>query len=212
MNNFVQTVGERYEKELLGFNFVKSQSRLIKPTIDGWIGIALCVTQTSSQRIRRLEAHGHIRLERVEKIYAPHQIYLQPKDAKHHQTLTVNCMKFLKNQSLLFGFDIDDEKSFTTCVDAYLLELKESIIPWLEKHSTEQAIFESLIDKDPMKWITSDRLTRYPVLMAILAKQGDWDSFDNIAAEFLDYCKKPHAQVHQSLAESMLNIRQLKQS
>ena len=212
MNNFVESAGERYEKELVGFNFVKSHSRLIKPTIDGWLGIALFVNQTSSQPIRRLEACGHIRLESIEKIYAPHQIYLQPKDAKHHQTLTVNCMKFLKNKSLLFGFDIGVEKSFTTCVDAYLLELKESIIPWLEKHSTEQAVFEGLIDKDPMKWITSDRLTRYPVLMAILAKRGDWNVFDNIAAEFLDYCRKPHARVYQPLAESMLNIRQLKQS
>jgi len=70
-----------------------------------------------------------------------------------------------------------------------------------------RTVYAGLADGNPRNWITSDRLTRFPVLLAILAKRGDTAAFDIIAAEFEEWCKQKHAVVYAPLAAAMRKLR-----
>ena len=194
MEQFTESIGTFLAQTLAGFAFKKRESCVLRQSTAGWQAIAIEVLPTASTGIGKLAAHARIRIETLEARYTPHHPFLKPKDAKTHATLTVNCDGLLKDKALAHGFSLD------AAVEA-------DVIPWLEKYSDEQAVYEGLVDSDPRNWVTSDRLTRFPVLMAILAKRGDVPAFDAIAAEFQEWCKQKHAMVYAPLAAAMLNVR-----
>ena len=81
------------------------------------------------------------------------------------------------------------------------------VIPWLDRYSQEDALFDGLVASDPMQRVTRDPLTRFPVLMAIFAKDGNVDRFDAIAVEFQEWCTHKRALVYAPLAMAMLGMR-----
>lgn len=206
MKHFTERVGQLIVEQIPSFKFKKREGKLFRLTDNGWQAIALEVLPTASQGIGKLAAHAQVRHEQIESLYSQYHPFLQPKEVKLHATLTVNCDGLLQNQTLAHGFGLDPA-SVSAFAEAYAEAIKSDVIPWLDKFSDEQALFIGLADSDPMKWATSDRLTRFPVLMAILARRGDIVGFDSAAAEFQDWCKQKHALVYAPLAAAMLKMR-----
>lgn len=202
MDQLTTTIGKGLSEHLQDYKFVKSRQHLIKPTNEGWQAIVLGVLQTSEPGTVKLAAHAQIRLDRIEEQYAPHHPYLSSSEAKMHATLAINCDQLLADSWVVHGFRADDE-NINLFIDEYANALKLHVLPWLEQYSNEDAVFDGLIDQDPLNWITSDRLTRYPVLMAILADRKQWAEFDRIAEEFADFCNTTHTQVYKPLAEAL---------
>ena len=184
----------------------KTRSSLVRPTSTGWQAIAIEALPTASRGVSKLAAHAHIRIDAVEAIYAPHHPYLNPKDAKVHATLAVNCDELLTDKSLANGF-ATDSSSVQRFAHDYANALIKDVIPWLEKYSDEEAVYEGLADPDPNNWITSDRLTRFPVLLAILAKRQEWERFAAVSEEFSAWCNQPHAMVYKPLAAAMRQMQ-----
>jgi hypothetical protein len=203
MEELTATLGKALAKRLDGFRFVKSRWHLIRQTEAGWQAIAIEALPTSNPAIAKLAAHGQVRIEALEATYAPHHPFIGTKEVKNHQTLTINCDELLTDKSLVDGFSTDSQH-LETFVNDYSAALTRDVLPWLDKYSDENAIYEGLTDDDPMKWITSDRLTRYPVLLTILARRCAWEAFDRVATEFSKYCDQPHAQVYKPIAESII--------
>jgi hypothetical protein len=204
MNDLFLTLAKGLEGDLDNFKFIKSRRLLQKTFLNGWQGIAISLLKTSNPEVMKLSAYAQIRIDELENLYTPHHTFMSAKDSKVHPTLTANCDSLLTDKSLANGFQIDDS-NVSQFIERYSAAIQLDIIPWLEKHSTEDGIYKGLSDSNPLNWVTSDRLTRYPVLLSILAKRSDWDAFEFMATEFLEYCDKPHAQVYKSLATSIIN-------
>ena len=206
INQVTESIGESLAQQLSTFVFKKRESCLFRKTNAGWQAIAIEVLPSASPGVGKLAAHARIRIDNLESIYTQHHPFLEPKDAKTHATLTVNCDNLLTDRTLAHGFSLDTAniKAFS---EAYAVAIKEDVIPWLDRYSDEQAIYDGLASPDPTAWVTSDRLTRFPVLMAILSKRGDLSAFDVIASQFGDWCKLKHALVYAPLASAMLKMR-----
>ena len=202
MDQLTERIGSGLVSSLPGFEWLSSKFQLRRCTSEGWIGISIEVLPTSNRDIAKLAAHGQVRNDDIEVLYTPFNAHLTKTDAKDHATITINCDSLLKNTPLVHGFRIDDS-SVEQFIVEYGRELRDKIVPWLEKHLAERALFDGLSSDNPRDWITSDRLTRFPVLLAILSRRGDWTAFERVAEEFLNYCKKPHGLVHKEYAEAM---------
>lgn len=150
-----------------------------------------------------LDATAQIRIDVIEKAYMPFHMYLNPKRAKLHPTLEKNCIELFSDRSLVDGFRTDTA-SMERYAQSYALAVRRDVLPWLDKYSIEENLLEGLIDDNPFNWATSDRLVRYPVLLAIFARRGEWTEFKRIADEFSSYCEESHAQVHKPFAEAMI--------
>lgn len=202
MDELTARIGKELSQILDGFRFVKSRWQLVRKVDEGWQAIEIEVLPTANPDKIKLAAHAQVRLDRIEEAYSPFHPFLNGTEAKTHATITTNCDPLLAETNVVHGFAADDES-----VDSFIVEyadaLKTHVLPWLEQYSTEEAVFNGLIDDDPTKWITSDRLTRYPVVLAVLANRGNWDDFDRISQEFLKFCESPHAQMYKPLAESL---------
>jgi hypothetical protein len=206
MEQFTDQIGRLIAEQIPSFRFEKAEGRLFRATDNGWQAIAFEVLPTGSQGIGKLAAHAQVRHEHIESLYVPYHLFLKPKEAKSHPTLVANCDSLLKNKNLAHGFSLDP-LSVDTFAAAYADAIRSDVIPWLDKFSDEQSLFAGLAERDPKHWPTSNRLIRFPVLMAILASRGDVVGFDAVGAEFQDWCKQKHALVYAPLAAAMLNMR-----
>jgi len=206
MDEITSTIGEVLASQLVGFKFVKSRSLLLRTTDAGWQAVAIEALPTGTSGIIKLAAHAQVRVNAIEELYVTLHPFIDAKSAKLHPTLAVNCDTLLGDKKLAHGVPAD-EASLRSFALNYASDVKENILPWLEKYMTEEALFNGLCDPDPKKWVTSDRLTRYPVLMAILAKRADWPTFDRISAEFAAYCTQRHALVYKPLSDAMARLR-----
>lgn len=202
MDELTARIGKGLSRILVGFKLVKSCWQLVRNTAEGWQAIAIEVLPTANPDKTRLAAHAQVRLDRIEETYSPFHPFLNGAEAKTHATVTTNCDPLLAETKVVHGFAADDQS-----VDSFIVEyadaLRANVLPWLDRYSTEEAVFSGLIDDDPTEWITSDRLTRYPVVLAVLANRGAWDDFDRISREFLSFCESPHALMYKSFAESL---------
>lgn len=206
MEQFKELIGTQLAQTLAGFAFKKRESCVLRPSDVGWQAISIEVLPTASPGIGKLAAHAKTRIEALEALYTPLHPFLKPKDAKAHATLTANCDGLLSDKTLAHGFGLDNA-SVIRFAERYATALKSDVIPWLERYSDEQAVYAGLANGNPQNWITSDRLTRFPVLLAILAKRRDATAFDVVAAEFEEWCKQKHAVVYAPLATAMLKLR-----
>ena len=206
MKTITEQVGTRIAKQLPGFQFQRQKSRLYRQTESGWQAVFLAVHPTSTKGIGKLAAHGQVRHDRIEALYTPFIPYLRKSDIKSHPTIAVNCDSLLTRRELVHGFQLEPA-SILLFADSYAAAIRTDVIPWLENYSNEQVLFEGLTSRDPKNWATSDRLTRFPVLMAILAIRGDAVGFDTVASEFADWCRQKHALCHAPLAQVMLGMR-----
>lgn len=206
MQQFTEQIGFLLAGQLPEFEFQKRKSRLYRETGTGWQSIVLEVLPSATQGMGKLAAHAQIRHDALEALYTPHHPYLKPKDAKTHPTMTANCDGLIKRKELVHAFGLEPA-SINAAADAYAAAIRTDVVPWLERFADEQELFDGLASSDPKTWVTSDRLTRFPVVMAILAKRGDTTGFDAVGTEFQDWCKQKHALVYAPLAAAMLNMR-----
>ncbi|EDL57107.1 hypothetical protein [Gimesia maris] len=204
MDELTARIGKGLSDQLDGFKFVKSRWQLLKSTAEGWQAIEIAVLPTSQQGTAKLAAHGQVRLDRIEETYIPFHPYLSRTEAKTHATVTINCDSLLVDCPVVHEFRTDDQSIDMFIVD-FANAIKAHVLPWLDQYSNENAVFVGLIDDDPMRWITSDRLVRYPVLLAVLANRNQWSEFDRIAQEFANYCDLLHAQVYKPLADALIS-------
>ena len=206
MQQFTEQIGSLLAGRLPEFEFQKRQSRLYRVTGTGWQSIVLEVLPSASQGMGKLAAHAQVRHDALEALYTPHDPYLKPKDAKRHPTMTENCDCLIKRKELVHAFVLEPA-TINAVADGYAAAIKTDVVPWLERFADEQELFDGLAGSDPKTWVTSDRLTRFPVLMAILAKRRDTAGFDVVGAEFQDWCMQKHALVYAPLAVAMLKMR-----
>lgn len=206
MQQFTEQIGSLLAGRLPEFEFQKRESRLYRVTGTGWQSIVLEVLPSASQGIGKLAAHAQVRHDVLEALYTPHVPYLKPKDAKTHPTMTENCDGLIKRKELVHAFGLEPA-TINAVADGYAAAIRTDVVPWLERFADEQELFDGLAGSDPKTWVTSNRLTRFPVLMAILAKRGDTAGFDAVGTEFQDWCKQKHALVYAPLAAAMLNMR-----
>lgn len=206
LKQFTERIGSLIAEQIPEFQFKKREGRLFRATDTGWQAIALAVLSTATQGIGKLAAHAQVQHDRLEVLYTPHDAFMKSKDAKTHPTLTANCDGLLQNKDLVHGFSLDPV-SVDAFAEAYATAIKADVIPWLDRFTDEQALFAGLADSDPSKRVTAHGITRYPVLMAILASRGDTAGFDAVAFEFQEWCKQKHALVYAPLASAMLNMR-----
>jgi hypothetical protein len=210
MDEITSTIGQVLANELEGFKLMKSRDSLVRATGFGWHAIAIEALPTATPGVAKLAAHAQIRIDEIEALYIPLHPFIDAKAAKFHPTLVANCDSLLGDRSLANGFPAD-QASITGFSLRYAADLRTNVLPWLNRYSTADALFDGLSDPDPKKWVTSDRLTRYPVLMAVLASRADWARFDQIGTEFVAYCTQRHALVYKPLAEAMLRMRERSQ-
>jgi hypothetical protein len=203
---FTEQIGALIAEHLPEFEFQSRCHRLYRGTETGWQAIALEVLPSATPGMGKIAAYAQVRHDVLEALYTPHHPYLKPKEFKAHPTLTINCDALVKREELVHAFKLDSA-IVKDLSDAYAASIKVDVIPWLDRFSNEQALFEGLAGSDPKTWATSDRLTRFPVLMAILAKRGDAVGFDRVGSEFQEWCKNKHALVYASLAAAMLKMR-----
>jgi hypothetical protein len=203
MIDYTDTIGRGLAQRLPGFDWSRSESVLRKPTRSGWIGIAIEAMPTSSPDVFKLASHGQIRIDDIERAYSPFDARLTKETAQSHATLVVNCDTLLRESPLIHGFRADPA-SIACFICDYAKELEDIVIPWLERHSTENSLFEGLSSKNPRQWITSDRLVRFPVLLAILSRRRDWVQYESVAGDFMAFCDKPYAQVHRAHAKAII--------
>lgn len=210
MNNLLSTIAAGLCDGLDGFKYLKSRKLMQIIIPGGWLGIEISLHKTSSPEVKKLAAAALVRIDELEDLYAPYLVFLtpmspmSPADTKIHPTLGKNCDVLLSkaNQELSHGFHVDEE-SISCFINDYVQAIRDDILPWLEKYSEVDAIYDGLCDPDPMRWLTSNILIRYPVLLAILTKRGDYKGFESIASEFLAYCDKSHALVYKPYAEAI---------
>lgn len=210
MDEITSTIGQALADELEGFKLMKSRDSLVRATDFGWHAIAIEALPASAPGVVKLAAHAQVRIDHIEALYIPLHPFVDAKAAKLHPTLAANCDSLLGDRSLANGVPADQSslKAFSL---RYAADLRTNVLPWLNRYSNADALFDGLSDPDPKKWVTSDRLTRYPVLMAILAYRGDWARFDQVGAEFTAYCTQRHALVYKPLADAMLRMRERSQ-
>ncbi len=206
MEQYTDRIGSLVAKRIPEFQFQKRERRLFRSTDIGWQAVVLKVLPTATRGVGKLAAHAQVRHDRLEALYLPHHLYIEVQDAEMHPTLTVNCDTRLQGKSLVHGFSLEPA-SVDAFAEEYAEAIKADIMPWLERFSDEQALYDGLASSDPKNWVTSDRLIRFPVLMALLSSRGDASTFDSVASEFQEWCKQKHALVYAPLAVSMLNMR-----
>jgi hypothetical protein len=206
MEQLTERIGTLIAELIPSFKFENREGRLFRATDNGWQAIVFEVLPTGSQGVGKLAAHAQVRHDQIESIYTPHHLYVKPKEAKSHPTLVTNCDALLKDKTLAHGFSLDPP-SVDTFARIYAEAIKSDVIPWLDKFSDEQSLFLGLAGSDPKNWATTNRLIRFPVLMAILAKRRDALGFDTVGVEFQEWCKQKHAMVYAPLASAMLSMR-----
>jgi hypothetical protein len=90
-------------------------------------------------------------------------------------------------------------------MDRYVVALQVKVFPVLDRYSSESELFEGLSCLDSAKRVVPTGLGRFPALLAMLVRRGDWDSFEIAAQEFLQWCTGSQAQVHRPFAEAMIS-------
>lgn len=205
MQKYTEQIGLLIAQRIPDFDFQKRDNRLYRATETGWQAIVLEVLPSATQGMGKLAAHAQVRHNDLEALYAPHHPYLKPNEANTHPTLVVNCDSLLKEKELVNAFSLAPA-SIIAVADGYAAAIKADVIPWLEKFSDEQQLFQGLKSNDLGNKITSHGTVRFPVLMAILAKRGDTTGFKNIDIEFQNWCKQKHSMVYAPLAAAMINM------
>jgi len=202
MEDLLRTIGKTIASKLDGYKYQVSNERLIKKTNNGWIAIALDLIKDKRTQTARVDAYAHLRHEKIESIYGLFRARGDARKARNRQTLSKFCLH-LFSEGFEYGFSLNDV-DIEEFSDRYASELKKSVIPWLEKYSNEEALYIGFLEDDSQNQITSDPLTRFPVLLSMLKIRNDRSKFEEISKEFLDYCNKDHAKVHMELATSII--------
>ena len=205
MEKLIQELGESLADSINGgYKFIKSKYSIVKKEDKGWKRITIDVLPASRPNFVKLALHAHIRIEELEKLYTPYHPFLSAKDARDHATISINCDQLFSDKSIVVSFEAT-KQSITETTHKYAKAIQIDILPFLDRFFSENALVSSLENENPKEWVTSDHLARYLILLSAYAQRNNWDLFEKIAHEFLQYCQKPHAQVYQSLADSVIN-------
>ncbi len=205
MDILIQDIGRTLAGSINGgFKFVKSKLSLVKKEKSGWKGIAINLLSASQPKFVKLALYAQIRIDYLELLYTPHHPFLSAKDARGHATLSVNCDQLFTDKSIVCSFE-STKQSVAEAISKYSTAIKNDILPFLDNYFSEDALVSSFINPNPKEWVTSDRLTRYLVLLSVFAQRADWQSFNEFANEFSKYCLQPHAQVYKPLADSVIH-------
>ena len=187
-----------------GFKYVKSRFSLVKKLSDGAQVITLDILPSSEPGKAKLAMHVHIRLNELENLYGPLHPFLSDKDKKINPTLVVNCDLLFSDKTLTSSLDMNAE-ALEEIALKYSEAIKKDVLPFFDKYYSIESLVSSFEQEDPSSWISSDRNTRNLILLSAYASKSNWEAFDKVSNEYLEYCDKPHAQAYKPLAESVIN-------
>lgn len=204
VGELTRKVGGLLEARLEGFAFRKTTRSLFKKTKGGYHAIFLAVLRSGFPGQVKLAAHAHLRVDVVADMYTRYHPLLSEREARRDPTLVANCDALLSDMNLAHEFYPEPEV-LSEFIPRYANELRENVVPWLERYSDLEHLYDGLASDDPMEWVTSDRMVRYPVLLALLALRRDSSEFERVANEFREYCEKPHARVHRYHANAIID-------
>ncbi|WED25520.1 hypothetical protein L3V77_10620 [Vibrio sp. DW001] len=204
MESVVHKLGQLLAS-LLGddFKYVQSRSALIRKLSDGTQVIAIDLLSSSEPKSFKLAMHAHVRLNVLEEQYAPFHPFLSAKDKKTNPTLVVNCDSLFSDKALAQSFQVN-ENNLNEIAANYVKPIRDDVIPFFEEYYSVENLVSSFEQADPKSWITSDRNTRYIILLSSYALESKWDQFDKVSAEYLEYCGKPFAQAYKPLATAVI--------
>ena len=205
MNELTQEFGKKLADSIGGgYKFVKSKSSLVKKMENGVKSITLDFLPSHEANVVKLAMHAHIRLDELENRYGPYHLYLGLKERKDHPSLVKNCDEVFSNKDLAMSFELDSNK-LNEVVTRYAEAIRQDVLPFLDEFYSVDALVASFEQIDPSDWVSSDRLTRYLILLSAYSSRLAWKNYEEVAEEFLEYCSKPHAQAYEKLAESVIN-------
>ena len=199
-------VGFGLERRLDGFKFYRSKLLLKKEYSYGWQALWIDLHWSGAPGNAKLVANAHLRIEAIAQLCHPYSLSVQrePKYEKERPTIGENCDNLFSDASLIHSFPSDPD-SVEQFLDRYVEGLKTDILPFLDKYSDENALFEGFIDPKPINWITGSWFGRFTILMAISVRRGNREAFEGYAKEFLEYCDDPLVSNYMPDAEAMID-------
>lgn len=129
MNQLTKKIGEALSSHLNAFHVYTARSALIRKTPAGWQAITLDLLSAGTKGFHKIASHGQVRIDALETIYTPLHPYLDPKQAKIHATLAVNCDQLLRDESLIHGVSLDSEQEIFNFAKAYAQCIQSSVVP-----------------------------------------------------------------------------------
>ena len=181
--------GYKYRKKNTEF-YLSDKSKNI-------LAIIVDVISTSDPQRYMVTMRMCIRLSVLEAVYVKYNPYITKAKQKQHYTLNINQSGLLPESFTEDEIQLIGKKTWGV--------VNSEIFPMLEKFSIKSNLIQNLTSEDYNTWITSDRLTRYPILLSNAALEKDQDSFDKYAKEFIEFCQQPFAKVHLPMANSIIN-------
>jgi len=185
------------------FKYVKSKLALVKTLSDGTQAITLDLLPASEQGKAKLAMNAQIRLNILEDQYGPLHPFLNAKERKTHPTLAVNCDSLFSDKALTQSISIKGS-NLEQVASKYSQAIKTDVIPFFEKYYSVENLVASFEQPEPSAWVTSDRNTRYLVLLSAYSIESKWEDFERVASQYLAYCEKPFAQAYYPLAKSVI--------
>lgn len=187
-----------------GFRYIKSRFSLVRKVDNGSQIITIDLLPTSSSKHKKVSMFAHIRMDQLEEQYGPFHPFLDEKSRKTNSTVVINCDYLITDKSLTNSIQVDDS-TLDQISHIYAKAIQNDVIPFFKEYFSIQSIVKSFERSDPCSWITSDKNTRYLVLLSAYSLESRWDDFDKVASEYLKYCEKPFSRQYSVLAESVIN-------
>ncbi|MEA4948692.1 MAG: hypothetical protein VB068_03430, partial [Petrimonas sp.] len=185
--------------ERLGFKYKKSVSEFRKTLINcNIVAIGVDLLPASSHGYYKAAITAHIHIKDLEDVYITHHPFIKPNARKAHYTISVNCDNIFKDKTVSQSYQLHTDKTITALSEILWAAISDDVLPFLEKFSDRKRLVENLLTDDYNKWVTSNRLVRYCVLISDRVLAHDELGFEKFAEELLDYCMKPYGAMYLS--------------
>ena len=147
---------------------------------------------------------AHIRIAALEAVYVNYHPLIPAPERGSHFTFVANCDSLFVDKSVAHSVELPDEQSVRVFAHRLWEAIKEGVLPFLERYCDRGRLVENLADEDPRTWVTSDRMTRYAILLSDRALMHDRAGFEHWATEWMDYCRQPHGQMYLPVADAIV--------
>jgi hypothetical protein len=191
--------------ENAGFRLGKAASEFRHTSQSGdTVAVALGLLPASKRGYYKAAVTAHIRINAIEEVYAAFQPQQRPRDRNTHYTISVNCDNIYRDKSVSQSFELLSNEAVRAMAERLWKAILDDVLPFLERYCNRERLVANLEADNYITWVTSDRMTRYCVLMSDRVLAGDEVGFEKYAAEFLAYCEKPYGQMYRQVANAIV--------